>query len=313
MKLVYKKVIQIHKRLPDGGILVFLTGKREVLQLSNKLRRYFNRRNRSMKDLNSIAETEKELNATEMNEPPGLWGDGDEMENYERSGDINGEKQTGDNGFGEEDSIESYDTVDADSDDFTSEDEEESPATDKSKDPQTASSAVDESPLPEQQTASCDRNDLLKQLLLGGGIRSVVDVPSHKDTPSSTPVDNAQSPLEDNVIENVKEEEDAGPTNALVLPLFAMLSSEQQARVFEPPPSGSRLIVVATNVAETSITIPGVKYVVDCGRFKEKVTNSASGISKYEVRWISKASADQRMGRAGRTGPGHCYRLFRFV
>ena len=57
--------------------------------------------------------------------------------------------------------------------------------------------------------------------------------------------------------------------------------------------------------------LPGVKYVVDCGRYKEKVIKSASGISKFEVQWISKASADQRMGRAGRTGPGHCYRLYR--
>eukprot|EP01033_Poteriospumella_lacustris_P011225 gene11226-7981_t len=97
-------------------------------------------------------------------------------------------------------------------------------------------------------------------------------------------------------------------------------------KIFAPVPKGHRLIVVATNVAETSITIPGIRYVVDSGRCKEKVLASAStgasddggaqasvyeaGITRYEVRWISKASADQRAGRAGRTGPGHCYRLF---
>lgn len=70
------------------------------------------------------------------------------------------------------------------------------------------------------------------------------------------------------------------------------------------------MIVVATNVAETSITIPGIKYVVDCGRQKERILQEETGISKYEVRWISKASAEQRKGRAGRTGPGHCYRLY---
>eukprot|EP01034_Spumella_vulgaris_P025471 gene25471-31937_t len=71
-----------------------------------------------------------------------------------------------------------------------------------------------------------------------------------------------------------------------------------------------RLIVVATNVAETSITIPNIRYVVDAGRQKEKVQQTSSAIAKYEVRFVSKASADQRQGRSGRTGPGHCYRLF---
>lgn len=93
-----------------------------------------------------------------------------------------------------------------------------------------------------------------------------------------------------------------------VVPLYAMLTSEEQAKVFRTPPDGHRLIVVATNVAETSITIPGISYVVDCGRQKRRVIQRGSGISKFEVGWISKASADQRAGRAGRTGPGHCYR-----
>lgn len=101
------------------------------------------------------------------------------------------------------------------------------------------------------------------------------------------------------------------PKKVLVLPLFAMLSPEQQAKVFAPPPAGHRLIVVATNVAETSITIPGIKYVVDCGRQKERYYDVKTGISRYQVSWISKASADQRAGRAGRTAPGHCYRLYR--
>lgn len=95
---------------------------------------------------------------------------------------------------------------------------------------------------------------------------------------------------------------------ARVVPLYAMLTAEEQAMVFKPLPEGQRLIVVATNVAETSITIPGVSYVVDCGREKRRVVQRSSGISKFEVGWISKASADQRAGRAGRTGPGHCYR-----
>lgn len=95
-----------------------------------------------------------------------------------------------------------------------------------------------------------------------------------------------------------------------VLPLYSLLAPEAQMRVFEPPPKGTRLVVVATNVAETSLTIPGVRYVVDCGRAKERTYDAATGVQGYKVNWVSKASAAQRSGRAGRTGPGHCYRLY---
>lgn len=70
------------------------------------------------------------------------------------------------------------------------------------------------------------------------------------------------------------------------------------------------MIVVATNVAETSITIPNIKYVVDSGRSKEKLFDKRLQVSQFQVSWISQASAEQRAGRAGRTGPGHCYRLY---
>jgi ATP-dependent RNA helicase DHX37/DHR1 len=95
-----------------------------------------------------------------------------------------------------------------------------------------------------------------------------------------------------------------------VLPLYSQLPTNQQLRVFEPPPEGSRLIVLATNVAETSLTIPGIRYVFDCGRVKEKKYDMVTGVQSFEIGWISKASANQRAGRAGRTGPGHCYRLY---
>jgi ATP-dependent RNA helicase DHX37/DHR1 len=81
-------------------------------------------------------------------------------------------------------------------------------------------------------------------------------------------------------------------------------------RVFKDPPADSRLVVVATNVAETSLTIPGMKYVVDSGRSKERHYDMESGVQSFNISWISKASASQRAGRAGRTGPGHCYRLY---
>ncbi|RPD63130.1 P-loop containing nucleoside triphosphate hydrolase protein [Lentinus tigrinus ALCF2SS1-6] len=95
-----------------------------------------------------------------------------------------------------------------------------------------------------------------------------------------------------------------------IVPLYALLPSEKQMQVFQPPPPGTRLVVVSTNVAETSLTIPGIRYVVDCGRAKERRYDVANGIQAFQVSWISKASAAQRAGRAGRTGPGHCYRLY---
>ncbi|KAG9694406.1 P-loop containing nucleoside triphosphate hydrolase protein, partial [Aureobasidium melanogenum] len=103
------------------------------------------------------------------------------------------------------------------------------------------------------------------------------------------------------------------PVEALrvhVLPLYSQLPTKQQLKVFEEPPAGSRLIVLATNVAETSLTIPGIRYVFDCGRSKEKKYEASTGVQTFEIDFISKASAAQRAGRAGRTGPGHCYRLY---
>ncbi|KAL4898577.1 P-loop containing nucleoside triphosphate hydrolase protein [Aspergillus ambiguus] len=106
------------------------------------------------------------------------------------------------------------------------------------------------------------------------------------------------------------EEAMSSSTKVHVLPLYSQLPTKEQMKVFEEPPEGSRLIVLATNVAETSLTIPGIKYVFDCGRAKEKKYDLETGVQKFQVDWISKASANQRAGRAGRTGPGHCYRLY---
>lgn len=79
-------------------------------------------------------------------------------------------------------------------------------------------------------------------------------------------------------------------------------------QVFEPPPEGCRLCVVSTNVAETSLTIPNVKYVVDSGKSKIRMYDKVTGVTTFMVTYASKAAANQRAGRAGRMGPGHCYR-----
>ena len=95
-----------------------------------------------------------------------------------------------------------------------------------------------------------------------------------------------------------------------ILPLYSLLPSDKQQRVFEPAPAGVRLCVVSTNVAETSITIPDVRFVVDTGKVKTKLFDKRTGATTFSIIWESKAAAEQRCGRAGRTTTGHCYRLF---
>mmetsp|Transcript_49475 Transcript_49475/g.55255 ORF Transcript_49475/g.55255 Transcript_49475/m.55255 type:complete len:1229 (+) Transcript_49475:28-3714(+) len=96
----------------------------------------------------------------------------------------------------------------------------------------------------------------------------------------------------------------------IILPVYSALPSEMQSRIFEPAPTGSRKCVVATNIAEASLTIDGIYYVVDPGFSKQKAFNPKLGMDSLVVTPISQASARQRAGRAGRTGPGKCYRLY---
>ena len=96
----------------------------------------------------------------------------------------------------------------------------------------------------------------------------------------------------------------------IILPVYSALPSEMQSRIFDPAPPGARKVVIATNIAETSLTIDGIFYVVDPGFVKQKVYNSKTGMDSLVVTPISQAQAKQRAGRAGRTGPGKCYRLY---
>ncbi|KAK9901865.1 hypothetical protein M0R45_001889 [Rubus argutus] len=96
----------------------------------------------------------------------------------------------------------------------------------------------------------------------------------------------------------------------IVLPAYGAQPSEEQAKIFKPCPPGKRKVVVATNIAEASLTIDGIFYVIDSGYAKQNVYNPKKGIDLLTVTPISQASAKQRAGRAGRTGPGNCYRLY---
>ena len=105
-------------------------------------------------------------------------------------------------------------------------------------------------------------------------------------------------------------EETSLPRAAKVLPLFGELSPQEQDAAIQPARSGERKIVLATNIAETSLTIEGVRIVVDSGQERRSRFDPATGMSRLEIGGISRASADQRRGRAGRLEAGVCYRLW---
>ncbi|XP_076000771.1 putative ATP-dependent RNA helicase DHX40 isoform X1 [Genypterus blacodes] len=96
----------------------------------------------------------------------------------------------------------------------------------------------------------------------------------------------------------------------LILPLYGSMPTDQQRQIFQPPPPGIRKCVVATNIAATSLTINGIKYIVDSGFVKQLNHNSRVGMDILEVVPISKSEAEQRAGRAGRTSAGKCFRIY---
>ncbi|XP_040954440.1 probable pre-mRNA-splicing factor ATP-dependent RNA helicase DEAH4 isoform X2 [Gossypium hirsutum] len=114
------------------------------------------------------------------------------------------------------------------------------------------------------------------------------------------------SKLED----KVRSLEEGSCMDAIILPLHGSLPPEMQVRAFSPPPPNCRRFVVATNIAETSLTVDGVVYVIDSGYVKQRQYNPATGMYSLDVVQISKVQANQRAGRAGRTRPGKCYRLY---
>ncbi|GKV32188.1 hypothetical protein SLEP1_g40810 [Rubroshorea leprosula] len=101
-----------------------------------------------------------------------------------------------------------------------------------------------------------------------------------------------------------------GPSSDWLLPLHSSIASTDQKKVFLRPPDNIRKIIIATNIAETSITIDDVVYVIDCGKHKENRYNPQKKLSSMVEDWISKANAKQRRGRAGRVKPGICFSLY---
>jgi ATP-dependent RNA helicase DHX37/DHR1 len=218
--IALQKVCKIHRKLPSGGILVFLTGKQEIIRMVNRLRRRLLPKGK--KKHAGLSSDSLDIDINEVDKGGNVDSGLRDMDDDEADGDL-------------------YQRVFDDS------------------------------------LAESD-----------GEIDDIDQVASNQENKS-----------EDNI-----------PKKVVILPLYSLLSVKDQAKVFEPIDEDTRLIVVATNIAETSLTIPGISYVVDTGRQKCRNYHAGTGVASYDVMWISKASADQRAGRAGRTGPGHCYRIF---
>ncbi|XP_022034335.2 ATP-dependent RNA helicase DEAH13 isoform X1 [Helianthus annuus] len=271
----YKKILSIHKRLPPGGILVFVTGQREVEYLCRKLRKASLELTKRKSNIDGAVTNEDTCKEFDMKEIDEAF----KMENNRQTDRFSSYGEGEDEDDCDVSENESFDSIGSDDESDLEE------VDDKVKDSVTQDNEFD---------------NVLKGNSNFDALKSAFEALSGKTTLDSKPDDDSKQQLK----------QDASPGALSVLPLYAMLPASAQLRVFEDIKEGERLVVVATNVAETSLTIPGIKYVVDTGREKVKNYNSSNGMETYEVQWISKASAAQRAGRAGRTGPGHCYRLY---
>eukprot|EP00750_Incisomonas_marina_P000046 INCI1003.1.p1 GENE.INCI1003.1~~INCI1003.1.p1 ORF type:complete len:1203 (+),score=238.03 INCI1003.1:512-3610(+) len=267
LKRTVSKISKIHRKLPEGGVLVFLPGQQEITEVCSQLTARFGAsaiqarkaaRLKSKKRLARIHGTNGPVSVTEIT-----------------ANKLSGSSKA--DGSDDEDADSGADSTRS-SDDEDEDEEEQNAALQNER--------------AKEQTDSHPQNELNGE-----------ETAAAARVPTDTSIVSGSQGLDDD-----DEEDELGPMH--ILPLYGMLPRDQQLRVWQTPPQGSRLVVVATNVAESSITIPGIRYVVDSGRERQQRYHPVTGMSWFDVDWVSKASAKQRSGRAGRTAAGHCYRLY---
>ncbi|XP_072934333.1 probable ATP-dependent RNA helicase kurz [Epargyreus clarus] len=247
LKEAYKKAVKIHTRLPEGGILIFVTGQQEVHYLVRKLKAAFPYRKDVDYSKIITKKTAPEVDPALDSEPEDIESDDDEVEREMKRARKARRKA-------------------------------------KQKSKVLPKINLDDYDMPEDDGQA----DLVGNDDDSEGHLSDSDTEIDYLSPE---IKSCRQPL-------------------WVLPLYSMLGSREQARVFAPPPVGARLCVVSTDVAETSLTIPAARYVVDSGKKKMRIYDHVTGASTWRVVWTSQASAEQRAGRAGRVCSGHAYRLY---
>lgn len=255
----FKKVVQIHRRLPAGGILVFLTGKREILYMCRKLRSKLLKgwRRALPTPLTGDNAVDYEIDATNDIDP--YSSDTDEIEGLDAS-----------DAFGDSEEESDVDD-DGDLDDDDDGDDEWDPADGLADTGAERSHSVNASGHSKNSDSQDDTNDVRNKMLQSLFGPSTSEAGQGTEKSLNPTADENMAPGADQADEPVR-------LKPVVLPLYAMLSPKQQNKIFQELPANCRLIVVATNVAETSITIPGIRYVVDCGRQKEQVRLMPSGV-----------------------------------
>ncbi|KAJ1609561.1 DHR1/Ecm16p/kurz and HrpA-like SFII helicase [Cryptosporidium canis] len=276
----YKKIQQIHNKLPPGSILVFVTGKKEVNLLVNMINNKTKSRVKKglLADKLGSSRMSTLLDFAENNLEEEEIGE-DDFEDSDLEEDSNDE---------EEDLEKEKDLEEEEEKDLEEEDDEGS-----------GSKGVWE---------SFGKKDSRKR-----------KIRLHKDVDSSIwrggGAMESSEDEEEGVNEPAKQEKSNHERREKVqlraIPLYASMSFDEQRKAFKLPESNNvRHVIISTNVSETSITIPNVRYVIDTGKEKRREYSKGSDSSRFTIEWISKASANQRSGRAGRVGPGHCYRLY---
>jgi len=294
LKAACRKVCQIHERLPPGGLLVFCSTQREIELLGRMLTAIYRRKKvdypgdsahrrrelakrrlaKQRRDKVITAPTVAPATADEKSDEFGLTA-----EDYELSDGEEGEEADAAKGSGDDEPVSKR--MKKETMRLVTQMEAEEDAEARAKEEAGVEDDDDDG----------DEDDVEEEEEEGRGSRR-----GARKSESSQSVERPAS---------------AEHYDSLhVLPLYALLPQNLQRRVFQPAPADKRLCVIATNVAETSITIPGIRYVLDLGRVKAKQHNAVTGVMAFQVTWTSQASADQRAGRAGRTCPGHCYRLY---
>lgn len=355
----FKKVKQIHKKLPPGGILIFLSTQREIETLCEMLREYYaktrvlyesNRygkhaqlHTRSKEYVDAKQKELKRKGAVDEQQDPGEMDEyGLGLEDYGLEGDEDGPAapatgtQSNNRGladdydYGQDVGLEDSDDEADDAERRIAEALDAASRAMGSKAARGSESVTEKkakkSSKKEPKTTKSSKTSAKSSILQNEADDDWGDDEGNTFGGPSADEDGDDAEFEaDDADEaqyneeeadegakriNEEDEEDGSLDTMHILPLYALLDPQKQQQVFQPPPDGKRLCVIATNVAETSITIPNIRYVVDAGRVKMKTIEDGSGASAYRIEWTSQASAEQRAGRAGRTGPGHCYRLY---